>query len=156
MKTRNQDNLLVFSLCGSKDLKKLNVDGEKSMSNLVVTCLDSDEYYYRILGKMTKLRTAHISNSRDISNAEAEMGESSCEELLGYILDQRESIYGLLEHFVEIGAIYDQWADVYDQTEPTLSVRKTIFITPLYETRLAGRCDLGIEAISPTFREATR
>jgi midasin len=120
MKTRNQDNLQVFSRRGGEDLSKLNGDGNKVIADFVSTCLDSDEYFYRILGKMTRLRIAHTSFSRDISIMEAAKGASFCEEMLGYILDQRESIYSLVEEFVEIEAISKQWAGIYALSEPAL------------------------------------
>jgi midasin len=114
MKTRNTDNLQVFSRKHGGGLSCLGA-GNK---DFVDTCLDSDEYFYRILGKMTRLRIAHTSFSRDISIAEAAKGASFCEEILGYILDQREAIFSLVGLFGQVEAVSKQWSGIYAQDTP--------------------------------------
>ncbi|KAJ3224894.1 AAA ATPase midasin [Clydaea vesicula] len=74
---------------------------------------NSEKYYFKILAKMTKLRSAALAYSRDLTEREMSKSVSFCEELLHHIFIQRDFIIDHSQYFSSLLFLCGNWAKIY-------------------------------------------
>ncbi|KAK9767839.1 AAA ATPase midasin [Basidiobolus ranarum] len=86
----------------------------------------SNEYYYKILARMSFLRDIATHSPKDLTFQEVEKGMGFTEHLLSFVMKEREVMHKLDHSYKSLAAIYRQWKDLSPSTKKPASESVTL------------------------------